>query len=260
MALNFHRTGQGEPLVLIHGIGSRLQVWDHVLPYLESEREVIALDLPGFGASPMPPHDHPPGMDTLLSGVTALFDELGLEQPHVAGNSLGGWLALELAKRGHVRSAAALSPAGFWLGNENVYSRVSLWITVRTARLAAPFADRLAASPQVRKLSFAQVADHGDRMTPAEAADSLRALAHAPSFDATLKAMIKQRYQADRPIEVPVTIAWAEHDHLLPPRQALWASHLIPNARSVVLYGCGHVPTYDDPEQVARVLLEASSN
>jgi pimeloyl-ACP methyl ester carboxylesterase len=118
----------------------------------------------------------------------------------------------------------------------------------------------LAQSPQVRKLSFAQVADHGDRMTPGEAADSLRALAHAPSFDSTLKAVIKQRYQADRPIEVPVTIAWAEHDHLLPPRQALWASHLIPNARSLVLYGCGHVPTYDDPEQVGRVLLEGSSS
>ncbi len=199
-------------------------------------------------------------MDALLSGVTDLLDELGLEQPHVAGNSLGGWLALELAKRGQARSATALSPAGFWLGSENVYSRVSLWLMVRSARLAAPYADRLAQSPQVRKLSFAQVADHGDRMTPAEAADSLRALAHAPSFDSTLKAMIKQRYHADRPIEVPVTIAWAEHDHLLPPRQALWASHLIPNARSLVLYGCGHVPTYDDPEQVGRVLLEGSSS
>jgi pimeloyl-ACP methyl ester carboxylesterase len=113
-------------------------------------------------------------------------------------------------------------------------------------------------SPLARRLSFAQVAEHGDRMTPAEAADSLRALAHAPSFDGTLKVMIKQRYVAERPIEVPVTIAWAERDHLLPPRQALWAAHLIPNARSVVLYGCGHVPTYDDPEQVARVLLDGS--
>ena len=260
MALNYHRSGNGEPLVLIHGIGSRLEVWDHVLPHLESERDVVALDLPGFGASPMPPHDQPPGIDTLLAGVTGLLDELGLDKPHVAGNSLGGWLTLELAKRGRARTATVLSPAGFWLGNENVYSRVSLWLMVRSSRLAAPYADRLLQSPLTRRLSFAQVAEHGDRMTPAEAADSLRALAHAPSFDGTLKVMIKQRYQADRPIEVPTTIAWGERDHLLPPRQALWAAHLIPNARSVVLYGCGHVPTYDDPEQVARVLLEGSNS
>jgi pimeloyl-ACP methyl ester carboxylesterase len=260
VALNYHRRGQGEPLVLIHGIGSRLEVWDHVLPYLEPEREVIALDLPGFGASPMPPHDQPPGIETLLAGVTGLLDELGLERPHVAGNSLGGWLTLELAKRGRARTATCLSPAGFWLGLESIVSRAQLFVMVRTGRLAARYADALLRSPTVRKLSFAQVTEHGEKMTPTEAADSLRALAHAPSFDGTLKAMIRQSYHADRPIEVPVTIAWAERDHLLPPRQALWASHLIPNARSVILYGCGHVPTYDDPEQVARVLLEGSSS
>jgi pimeloyl-ACP methyl ester carboxylesterase len=259
VALNYHRSGQGEPLVLIHGIGSRLQVWDPVLPYLEPQREVIAIDLPGFGASPMPPHDQPPGIETLVAGVTGLLDELGLERPHVAGNSLGGWLTFELAKHGRARTATGLSPAGFWLGMEGVISRASLFVMVRTARLAAPYADTLYQSPTARRLSFRQVTEHGDRMTPTEAADSLRALAHAPSFDGTLKAMLKQPYHADHPIEVPVTIAWAEHDHLLPPRQALWAAHLIPNARSVVLYGCGHVPTYDDPEQVARVLLEGSS-
>jgi len=258
VALNYHHSGKGEPLVLIHGIGSRLQVWDPVLPYLEPEREVIAIDLPGFGASPMPPHDLPPGIETLLAAVTDLLDELGLEQPHVAGNSLGGWLTFELAKNGRARTATALSPAGFWLGLEGIVSRASLFVMVRTARLAAPYADTLYQSPTARRLSFRQVVEHGDRMTPTEAADSLRALAHAPSFDGTLKAMLKQPYHADHPISVPVTIAWAEHDHLLPPRQALWAAHLIPNARSVVLYGCGHVPTYDDPEQVARVLLEGS--
>jgi pimeloyl-ACP methyl ester carboxylesterase len=258
VALNYHRSGQGEPLVLIHGIGSRLQVWDPVLPHLEPEREVIALDLPGFGASPMPPHDEPPGLATLLAGVTGLLDELGLERPHVAGNSLGGWLTLELAKRGRARTATALSPAGFWLGLEGARSRAQLFAMVRSARLAARYADTLLQAPIARRLSFAQVVDHGDRMTPTEAADTLRALAHAPSFDGTLKAMLKQSYRAEDPIEVPVTIAWAEHDHLLAPRQALWAAHLIPNARSVLLYGCGHVPTYDDPEQVGRVLLEGS--
>jgi pimeloyl-ACP methyl ester carboxylesterase len=259
MALNFHRGGAGDPLVLIHGIGSRWQVWDPVLPYLEPERDVIALDLPGFGASEMAPHDQPPGIDTLTNSVTGLLDELGLDKPHVAGNSLGGWLALELAKHGRAASATALSPAGFWTGGEGIFSRVSLWAMVRTARLAAPYADALLAAPLRRKLAFAQVAAHPERIPAPDAADTLRALAWAPSFDETLRAMIRQRFSHGEQIDVPVTIAWGELDHLLPTRQALWAAHLVPSARSLLLYGCGHVPTYDDPEQVARALLEGSS-
>jgi pimeloyl-ACP methyl ester carboxylesterase len=87
----------------------------------------------------------------------------------------------------------------------------------------------------------------------------LLALAHAPAFDPTLRAMLNRRFEHGEHIEVPVTIAWGERDRLLPPRQALWAKHLVPSARSVILYGCGHVPTYDDPEQVAAVLLEGSA-
>jgi pimeloyl-ACP methyl ester carboxylesterase len=260
MTLVHHRGGSGEPLVLIHGIGSRWQVWNPVLPYLEPERDVIALDLPGFGASPMAPHDQPPGLETLTNSVIGLLDELGLEQPHVAGNSLGGWLSLELAKRGRARSATCLSPAGFWSGGEGVLSRVSLFIARRAARLALPYADWLTATPLRRKLAFGQMVARPDLMPATDAALHLRGLAEAPSFDETLIAMIGTRFRHGEQLDVPVTIAWGELDRLLPPRQALWAAHLIPSARSAMLYDCGHVPTYDDPEQVARVLMEGSSD
>jgi pimeloyl-ACP methyl ester carboxylesterase len=259
MTLNHHRGGSGPPLLLIHGIGSRWQVWDPVLPYLERERDVIAVDLPGFGASPMAPHDQPAGLETLANSVIALLDELELEKPHVAGNSLGGWLSLELAKRGRAASATALSPAGFWTAGEGIRSRVILFLAVRGARLGAPFADWLTETPFRRKLAFGQMLARPESMPASDAAASLVALAHAPSFDETLAAMIGQRFEHGEQIDVPVTIAWGELDRLLPPRQALWAAHLIPSARSAILYGCGHVPTYDDPEQVARVLLEGSA-
>ncbi len=110
MELNYHRAGAGEPLVLLHGIGSRWQIWEPVIGALAAEREVIALDLPGFGASPMPPTGTPAGIGSLTELVSEFIDQIGLERPHVAGNSLGGWLALELAKRGNVRSATGLSP------------------------------------------------------------------------------------------------------------------------------------------------------
>jgi pimeloyl-ACP methyl ester carboxylesterase len=256
--LNHHRVGSGPPLVLIHGIGSRWQVWDPVLRQLASERDVIALDLPGFGASPMPPPGTPPGLPSLTRLVGEFLDGLGVEQPHVAGNSLGGWIALELAKQGRVRSATGLSPAGFYNDKEAAYARRSLQFTVRTARLLAPRADRLCASPLIRTLTFSQVVAKPRLLGAADAAASVRALAEAPWFDATLPAIADERFADGEAIQVPVTIAWGAKDRLLLPRQARRAERLIPGARLVTLTGCGHVPTYDDPEQVARVLLDGS--
>src|SRR5947208_15643419 len=114
MQLSHHRMGSGDPLVLIHGIGSRWQVWEPVIPRLSQEREVIALDLPGFGASPMPPAGTPAGIESLTRLVAEFLESIGLDKPDVAGNSLGGWISLELAKLGLVRSATGLSPAGFF--------------------------------------------------------------------------------------------------------------------------------------------------
>src|SRR2546430_6322286 len=112
MKLNHHRAGSGEPLVLIHGIGSRWQMWEPVLGAVEAEREVIALDLPGFAGSPPPPPGTPPGVDSLTRLVSEFLDELGLDRPHVAGNSLGGWLSPERPKRARVRPGTVLSPPG----------------------------------------------------------------------------------------------------------------------------------------------------
>jgi pimeloyl-ACP methyl ester carboxylesterase len=261
VVLNYHRGGTGAPLVLIHGIGSRWQVWNPVLPYLEPERDVIALDLPGFGASPMAPHESAPGIDSLIDAVIALFDELGLDRPHVAGNSLGGWLALELAKRGRVRSATALSPAGFWRNRfELGYAGLSLRATIVATKLLRPFADSLLASPTGRVAVLGQVFGHPSRIPPADAADTVRAAADAPAFEEMRRALVREPpFGGGGAINVPVTIAWGELDRLLLPRQAARAAQLVPSARSIWLYDCGHVPTYDDPEQVSRVLLEGST-
>ena len=175
-----YRVGSGPPLVLIHGIGSRWQVWDPVLRRLAAERDVIALDLPGFGASPMPPPGTPPGIASLTRLVGEFIDGLGVQQPHVAGNSLGGLISLELAKQGRVRSATGLSPAGFYNDKEAAYARRSLKITVRTSRLLAPRVDRLTASPLVRTLTFSQVVAKPRMLGAADAAAQVRALAEAP--------------------------------------------------------------------------------
>ncbi len=258
MQLNHHRVGQGEPLVLLHGIGSRWQVWDPVIPRLANEREVIAVDLPGFGASSMPPSGTPPGAQSLARLVAEFLQEIGVDRPHAAGNSLGGWVSLELAKRGLVRSATGLSPAGFHNDRERIFKRASLAMTRRACRLAAPYADRLMRPRVARAMFSSQFFAHPTRVPADEAAANIRAVAGAAWFDETLRAITEERFSGGEQIAVPITIAWGDHDRLLLPRQAVRAKRAIPSARMLTLQDCGHVPTYDDPEQVTRVLLEGS--
>jgi len=259
MQLSHHRAGSGAPLVLIHGIGSQWQMWEPVLDRLTGVREVIAIDLPGFGASPMPPAGTPAGPQSLVSLVIESLNEMGVRAPHVAGNSLGGLIALELARRGQVRSATALSPAGFANRPESWQAHVSLALGVRTARLIAPHADRLMGPAAGRTAALNLFLAHPSRISPSQAAHALRALAGAAWFDATLPTIAHRSFRNGAGIEVPVTIAWGDKDRVLPPRQARRASWAVPSARMVTLYDCGHVPTYDDPEQVAQIMLEGSA-
>ena len=245
--------------MLIHGLGSRWQMWEPVIGALAARHEVIAIDLPGFGDSPMPPPGTRPGADSLTSLVSGFLTEIGVERPHVAGNSLGGLIALHLAVRGQVRTATALSPAGFATRPEMLVARASLWASVRAARALSGQADRLLAPAVGRKLALSLFVAHPERMTAADAAASTRALARAPWFDATLPSLHVMEFTGGEDIQVPVTVAWGNQDRLLLPRQARRAGRAIPSARLISLRGCGHVPTTDDPVQVARVLLEAAA-
>ena len=113
MAMGHSRSGQGEPLVLLHPLGSSRAAWDAIVPALAERFDVIAVDLPGFGASaPLPA-----GIDRAQPswpGRRGMLDDLRIDRPHLAGNSLGGWVAMELAKTRPVRSVTLLSPAGLW--------------------------------------------------------------------------------------------------------------------------------------------------
>ena len=258
MALSHHRGGSGEPLLLVHGIGSHWQVWKPVLPALEAEREVVAVDLPGFGDSPPLPGDVEPSPEALAGAVAGFLDDLGWETAHVAGNSLGGWIALELAKHGRTRSACALSPAGFWNRWERTYATLSLRNGRASADMLGDNVERLYASPRVRRAAMGQLVARGDRMPAGDAVAAMRNLAACPGWEATLAAMSQRHFTGGAAVRPPATVAWGEKDHLLLPRQAERARAAMPAARHVTLFGCGHVPTWDDPDLVARTVLSAA--
>ncbi|MFE6838070.1 alpha/beta fold hydrolase [Streptomyces sp. NPDC057705] len=254
----YERKGSGEPLLLLHGIGHHLQAWQPVTDILAAEHEVIAVDLPGFGASEPLPQGVPYSLEAVAPALGALCTALGVERPHVAGNSLGGLLALEMGRSALVRSVTALSPAGFWTEAERRYAFAAL-LTMRAGAKALPL-------PAVRRLSRNAVgraaltgtiyARPARRSPEAVVAETL-ALRDATGFEETLAAGGSVRFTDDVP-GLPVTIAWGTRDRLLLRRQGVRAKHTLPGARLVRLPGCGHVPMNDDPALVSRVILDTA--
>lgn len=254
--LDHRRAGGGEPLLLVHGIGSTWRVWKPVLERLEARHDVLAVDAPGFGNSAPLPDGVTPTISALADALERVLDDVGWDAPHVAGNSMGGWLALELARRGRAASVVALSPAGMWSPKESAYSRGALRFQHAVASRLVPHADTLSRSAVGRTLLFSGVAARPWRIQPEDAAEALRLFAGAPGWRATLEAMTVDQPRDLGSIECPVRIAWGSRDTLLFPRQADRFVREIPNAELVRLPGLGHVPMGDDPEAVADAILE----
>ena len=253
MTIAYDRTGSGEPLLLIHGFGSFRGVWAPVLDALAREREVIAVDLPGFGESPADV-DHPTPA-RLAERLGAFLDELGIERAHVAGFSMGGWLALELNKMGRTLSACALCPAGFWNRWERAFCKASLRNTRMTLGLVGDRAPLVFRHPAVRRAANRQYMEHAERLSVDEVALTARTFVQAPGFDATAEALHEGHFTGGAAVTTPATVAWGDKDKLLLPRQAERARRAIPQARHLCLPGCGHVPMVDDPETTARAIL-----
>ncbi|MFE7615024.1 alpha/beta fold hydrolase [Streptomyces sp. NPDC057496] len=258
VSVGYERTGTGEPLLLLHGIGHHRQAWDPVLPVLAVERDVIAVDLPGFGVSPALPDGLPYDLPTVVTVLGAFCSAIGVDRPHVAGNSLGGLLALGLGREKLVRSVTALSPAGFWAPGERRYA----FTTLRTMRRAAlsmpmPLIERLSRSAAGRTTLTSTIYARPGRRSPDAVVAETVALREATGFHQTLAAGRDALFTDDVP-GLPVTVAWGGRDRILLRRQGVRAKHVIPDARLVRLPGCGHVPMNDDPALVSRVILDTS--
>ncbi len=253
----YTRSGRGEPLVLVHGIGHRRQAWDPVLPGLVRHREVIAVDLPGFGDSPPLPAGAAYTVAESVERFAEFFDELGVARPHVAGNSLGGALALELAARDLVSTATALAPAGFWSPLERRWALALLTTTRMSARVPDLVLRRVAADAEMRSSMVRLLYAHPERQDAETFLGDARALKAAAGFGPT--ARLGRSYLCTAEPAVPTTIAWGTRDRVLPPLQAARARRRLPDATHLALRGCGHVPMLDDPSLVSRVLLAGSA-
>ncbi len=241
-----------EPLLLLHGLGGSKEIWGPVIGLLEAERTPLAIDLPGFGATPPLATQVEPSAANLAAAVHEHCLALGIERPHVAGNSLGGWVALEMGRAGWAASVTAISPAGLWrgpIGERRVNTRV--W-----ARRLRPLISVALHNRRLRERALATFAAHPDRI-PARAGRRLvLGWIDANGYDGANRAMRTHVFDPTDYPEIPVTLAWGELDRLVgPPRPERRPA----GARFLTLSGVGHTPTWDDPELVAATLLQGSA-
>ncbi|QBX54814.1 alpha/beta hydrolase [Nocardioides seonyuensis] len=246
------RKGAGETVVLIHGIGHRRQAWYPIFDRLSERYDVIAVDLAGFGDSPPYAPGIPYDMENACRDLTANFAEWGIERPHVVGNSLGGAIALELASRGLVSSVTALSPAGFFRRFDFLRALAILGFLRLTSQAPDAVLRAVARSSWGRRLIGFTLFAHPERHDFDAVYGDAQALKHCRAFAGVARA--GARYEFDRTVEVPTTIAWGTADRILPYVQSGIAASRLPGAVHVPLVGAGHVPMVDAPDRIIELI------
>lgn len=247
----YTRAGEGPPLVLIHGLGGVQAIWEPQIDALAAERDVIALDMPGFGASPVL-EEISPSPAALAARILEFLAELGVERPHLAGNSLGGWVALEMALQAEIASLCLISPAGLWrraLGPRSFDIR-------QAARLMRPLILAALRLPRLRARMLRSTVGHPEKISARIAAILIKGWIDAPGYAAAGAEMRSGRFEHPEKIDVPTTIIWGELDRLVGPPKP---ERRPPNTRFLRIPDFGHTPNWDDPELLAELLLEASS-
>ena len=258
-----HRGGTGTPLVLLHGLTGSWRAWRPVLAGLEADHDVLAPTLPGHHHGPELPAGEAATLSSLADATERILDAGGIETAHLVGNSLGGWIAIELGRRGRARSVTALSPAGGWTSSRDV-RRVVTVLSAGQALLARGETlglFSLIRRPGFRRLAFRNVMEHAERIPAGDAIEMMRDAIGCEVFGAFVTwvrdasplaaAVSEQSY--------PIRIAWAERDRTIP--FARYGEPLLAamaGSEHVTLPAVGHVPMFDDPDLVIRTILEVT--
>lgn len=250
------RRGSGRPLLLVHGLGSSWRNWDRVLPVLSARREVVAVDLPGFGQSP--PLAGPVTIAGLTDTLEAFIAAEGLGDVDVVGSSMGARMVVELARRGHAGAMVALDPGGFWSDREVRVFGASVRASVALVRRIQPALPFLTGNPVGRTALLAQFSARPWALPADLVLNELRGFDASPSLDEALDALVHGPRQKGAPAgSLPgrLVIGWGRQDKVTLPRQALRAKAEFPDATLHVFDRCGHFPHWDQPEQAADLIL-----
>ena len=254
-----HRAGSGPPMVCLHGFTDTWRTWELVLPALEREHEVLAPTLTGHAGGP--PIEGEISDDLLADGVEAAMDAAGFETAHIVGNSLGGFVALQLAARGRARTVVALAPAGGWAAGDAAFGdSVQFFRTMQELlTAAAPYAEAILATPEGRRRATEFVTTNFEHIPTELLVHQLRGAAGCDGFMALIEHGVQAGWSLDAErIVCPVRMIWGTEDRVLrwPSAAARFRTEWVPNADWVELDGIGHCPQLDAPTETAQLILD----
>ena len=251
-------TGSGEPLLLVHGMGSASTAWKPIRPMLESKFQVIAVDMPGHGETPYI-EGAPMDPNSLALAVLNEMSELGIENFHLVGNSLGGWVSLEMASTAptRIKSVTALAPAGLWLNPYNVrYPATALArFLAKTTMKLAPTA--LHFEP-ARRLGFWDISPRWQEFSYEICLDAVNALGKADGYYPAWDGMLMKRFDGTIPEQIPVTIIFGDTDRTLPATTCQERSVAPSHAKWIVFPDTGHAPMWDSPHDVVAAIEDTA--
>ena len=260
MKLAHEIVGSGEPLVLIHGMGSASTAWKPIKNQLAEKFHVITFDLPGHGNSAFDP-ELPMDPQSLAELIVEQLNDLGIKKAHFSGNSLGGWIALEIASAFPDRtlSVTGLAPAGLWLTPTT--HRTFLGASSRfMASATYKFADQLMKQEWARKLGFFEVSPKWREFPHELIVDAVVAYGSASGYFPAWDGMLKRRFDKEISSDIPVTILFGDSDNTLPAQTSQEKILAPAHARWVTLSQSGHAPMWDSPDDcIAEIIRTAAS-
>jgi pimeloyl-ACP methyl ester carboxylesterase len=254
VTLAHDRIGEGPPLLLIHGTPASRRIWDAVAPRLAEEREVIAVDLPGFGDSPPMPGAVRPR--DWVTPVAETLNALGHDAAvSIVGSSMGGWTALELALAGRASAVLALGPAGLWRKASPRITNARIRGARLAGRLGGPLAARVLERPALRRIAMRDQSADAGRVPAAWAVQAARDAARAPGWPAHFRAATRDRFSGGARIDVPIHVVFGNKDRIVSPGKADFTDELPAHAVVETWEGCGHLMMWDATDRVVEAAL-----
>jgi pimeloyl-ACP methyl ester carboxylesterase len=254
-----HRGGSGSPLVCLHGFTGTWRAWELVLPVLERHHDVLAPTLLGHAGGP--PLEGDVSAAVVADAIERAMDDAGFATAHIAGNSLGGYVAFQLAARGRADSIVALAPAGGWArGDESYKDTARFFATMQDQMKAvAPHAAALVASAAGRRQATQFLATNFEHIPPELIVHQIVGTASCSAAGPMIEYAIREGWydlEAEK-ITCPVRIVWGTDDKLLPwpSAAARFRDDWFPHADWVELDGIGHCPQLDVPLETAQLIV-----
>jgi len=246
-------------LVLVHGLGSAGTIWKSLIPALEKDFTVYSIDLPGHGEAPLGENEKydPRSLGEMI--LQYMQNVHNVRKMHVAGNSLGGWISLEMAalQPANVASVTALAPAGLWqeAPTMKIPPSIDSRILAKISQFFMPIAFHL---PPLKALGYRKITHLWRELSYESCRDSVIAMARSTGYKHLWEGIRGRKFESAVDPEVNVSVVFGDSDLTLPESLAQEKSQLPKHAKWIRVPNCAHVIMWNHPETTVKLIKESA--